>query len=76
MGLLSTREYARLLHLMHALGLRMSLPRLKNTRGFLSALLLDKKSIGQSTKFVLLKRIGCTVVGVDVPTPFIEGMFS
>jgi 3-dehydroquinate synthase len=76
MGLLSTREFARLLHLMHTLGLRMSLPPLKNKRGFLSALSLDKKSIGQSTKFVLLKRIGCTVVGVDVPTPFIDAILK
>ncbi|HCV42593.1 MAG TPA: 3-dehydroquinate synthase, partial [Bacteroidetes bacterium] len=36
MGLLSTKEFARLLHLMHALGLRMSLPRVKNKSEFLS----------------------------------------
>ena len=76
MGILSTKEFARLLHLMHALSLRMSLPRLKNMKGFLSALSLDKKTIGHSTKFVLLERIGCTALGVDVPASSIERAFS
>lgn len=76
MGLLSTKELARLFLLMHTLGLRISMPRLKSTRGFFSSLSLDKKSVGQSTKFVLLKSIGSTVVGVDVPTLFIEAILK
>ena len=76
MGLLSTKDFARLLHLMHRLGLQMSFPKLKDKQRFLSALSVDKKSVGAETKFVLLRRIGCTIVGVAVPSPFIEAILK
>jgi len=72
MGLLTTADLARLLRLMERLGLRFSFPRLKEKQRFLSSLQSDKKSIDASPKFVLLKRMGCSVVGVDVPRPFVE----
>jgi 3-dehydroquinate synthase len=74
MALLSTCDLARLLHLMNALGIGISLPRRIDKRRFLSALAADKKSVGDAAKFVLLKRIGCTAVGVDVPSALIESI--
>lgn len=74
MGLLSTKEFARLLHLMNALDLKMSLPRRIDKRRFLLALSADKKSVGDSAKFVLLNGIGCTAVGVEVPSALIESI--
>ncbi len=76
MGLLSRREQERLLQLMKALKLRTSFPRLRSKAKFFDALAADKKAVGEFTKFVLLKRIGYSVVGVDVPTPFIEEVIS
>ena len=76
MGLLTTRDFARLLQLMHRLGLRMEFPKLKDKQRFLSALSADKKSVGAEAKFVLLEGIGRTIVGVDVPSPFIEAILK
>lgn len=76
MGLLGQSDFERLLRLIHALKLPTSFPRLKDKQAFLSALAADKKSVGTSQKFVLLKRIGCTVVGIDVAAPFIERVIS
>jgi 3-dehydroquinate synthase len=71
MGVLSRHEQKRLLQLMKVLKLRTSFPRLRNKAKFFNALAVDKKGVGESARFVLLKRIGCCVIGVDVPTPFI-----
>ena len=76
MGLLATKDLARLLRLMDKLGLPFTFPRIKNRKTFLSAVGIDKKSSGAGPKFVLLRRIGCSVVGVDVPGPFIESLFT
>jgi 3-dehydroquinate synthase len=76
MGLISTKEFARLLHLMNALDLRLAFPRIKDKSLFLRALAMDKKSEGQSPRFVLLSGIGSTVVGVDVPSPFVEALLN
>ncbi len=76
MGLLGAKDHDRLLHLMRTLKLRTSFPPVRNTRGFLDALSADKKAVGSSAKFVLLERIGCTVVGVDVPTPFVTALLG
>lgn len=74
MGLLDTKDLARLLRLMQTFGLPLSLRKIKDRKRFLEAVGTDKKSIGPNTKFVLLKSIGCTVVGVDVPSPFIKAI--
>ena len=76
MGLLSTKHLARLLRLMDRLGLPLSLPRIKDRELFLNALGIDKKTSGTGMKFVLLKRIGSAVIGVDVPGPFINATLS
>lgn len=76
MGLLSVRDNDRLLQLMKSLKLRTSFPKIRNKEKFRAALSLDKKSIADSTRFVLLNGIGRSVVGVDVPSPFIEAMVN
>ena len=76
MGLLKTRDFARLLHLMHSLGLPLRLPAVRNKEAFLTALSIDKKSMGMLPKFVLLKGIGRTIVGVNVPGPFIDSILG
>ncbi len=76
MGLLSPSDLERLLRLMKTLKLPTSFPRLKHREAFLSALAADKKSAGSSPKFVLLQRIGCSVVGIDVAAPFIERLIQ
>jgi 3-dehydroquinate synthase len=76
MGLLSTKKFARLLHLMNALGLFLSLPRKLDREKFFLVLSADKKSVGDSNKFVLLKNIGRTCIGVDVPKTTIEALLD
>ena len=76
MGLLSTKEFARLLHLLHKLDLRMSLPEIRSKEKFVTALSIDKKSGGLTPKFALLRRIGSTVIGVDVPSPFLAAILK
>jgi 3-dehydroquinate synthase len=71
MGLLTAGNYSRLLNLLRSLRLPTKLPRIKSASRFLAALAADKKSEGSTTGFVLLKGIGHSVIGIDVPTPFI-----
>jgi 3-dehydroquinate synthase len=71
MGLLPKRDFVRLVTVLRKLRLPVAMPRLRATEKFLAALSADKKGVGTGTKFVLLKAIGHSVVGVDVPTPFI-----
>jgi len=72
MGLLKERDYRRLIKVLRALKLRTTFPRIRNISKFFTALAADKKSEGGTGKFVLLKSIGHTVIGADVPTPFIS----
>lgn len=74
MGLLSTNELARLLRLLHRFGLPLLPPRIKDRKKFLAVLAIDKKSIGPAPKFALLKNIGRTVIGVEVPNPCIQAI--
>lgn len=71
MGLLNQAAYARLLKLLRALRLPTAMPGSFSRSRFLAALSADKKSVGNVPQFVLLKGIGHSVVGVEVPTPFI-----
>lgn len=74
MELLKHEDYVRLAKLLTALKLPVRLPRDLDRRRFKEALALDKKSDGDGIKFVLLKSIGHSVIGVDVPRPFIEAL--
>ncbi|MBM2846663.1 MAG: 3-dehydroquinate synthase [Bacteroidetes bacterium] len=74
MGVMMKKEYERLVALLGAFRLPIRFPSRMNTRRFLAALSADKKGEGGRTKFVLLKRIGQPVVGVEVPSPFIVAM--
>jgi len=76
MGLLSERDFARLVAVLRKLRLPIRVPRVKDKSKFLAALSADKKGIAGGTKFVLLKAIGHSVIGVDVPTPFLEKVVS
>lgn len=67
MGILPAREYERLLALLIRLKLPVEFPRKLNGARFRRALALDKKRDAVGVKFVLLKAIGKSVVGVNVP---------
>jgi len=71
MGLLQRHEYHRLVQALAALKLPTKIPRLKNAAKFFAALGVDKKTEARVTKFVLLKGIGHTVIGVEVPASVI-----
>ncbi len=72
MGLLADRDYRRLVRAIAALGLPVRIPRLREPGKFFPALDADKKGSGAGAKFVLLKAIGHSVVGISVPKPFIR----
>jgi 3-dehydroquinate synthase len=72
MSLLDRRDGDRLIKVLRALRLPTKMPRISSKAKFMSALSIDKKSEGNSAKFVLLKAIGQTSIGVDVPARFIE----
>lgn len=76
MGLLDRRDFRRLVNVLQALKLPTKVPRVRHKTRFTAALGMDKKSEGNATKFVLLKGIGHSVVGVEVPTPFIGESLS
>lgn len=67
MGILPAPEYERLSALLTGLNLPTHLPGKLNKARFRRALALDKKSDAVGVKFVLLKAIGKSVVGVNVP---------
>ena len=71
MGLLPSREYERLVGLLAALKLPTKLPRNLRRQRILAATELDKKAVHGKTQFVLLRGIGHSVLGVEVPTPFL-----
>ena len=71
MDLLPRKEHARLLRVLRNAGLPTRIPRDLGRRRFLRALSADKKSERGAPRFVLLHRIGHSVVGVEVPTPFL-----
>ncbi|MCZ6776003.1 MAG: 3-dehydroquinate synthase [Ignavibacteria bacterium] len=72
LGLLTEDDYSSVLSLLHAFQLPTKFPHIKSRSKFLTALSADKKSEVDTTRFVLLKRIGHSVIGVDVPTPFLS----
>ena len=76
MGLLPPREYERLVGLLGALKLPTKLPRSLSRQKILAAVELDKKAVHGKTQFVLLRGIGHSVLGVEVPTPFLLEILS
>ncbi|MBX2989940.1 MAG: 3-dehydroquinate synthase [Bacteroidetes bacterium] len=75
-GLLRSRELDRLISLLKTLGLPTRMPPLCNTPKFFSALSADKKSVGNSAKYVLLSRIGRCAIGVDVPISLVRSLLK
>jgi len=71
MGLLREQDHTRLVNMLRRLRLQTKFPRIKSRSRFFEALAADKKSDAGGTRFVLLKGLGHSVIGVQVPTPFI-----
>ncbi|MFN0157823.1 MAG: 3-dehydroquinate synthase [Bacteroidota bacterium] len=71
MGILPEKEFVRLVALLQELGLPVRMPRMNDMDRFFDAMALDKKGEGKGTKFVLMKSIGHTVVGADVPVSLV-----
>lgn len=71
MGLLPRGERDRLVRLLHRAGLPTRFPRSLDRRRLLRSLSMDKKAERGTPRFVLLRRIGAPVVGVEVPSPFV-----
>lgn len=76
MGLLHRRDFMRLVGLLRALRLPVRFPAIKNRSAFFAALASDKKAEGDSTKFALLTGIGKVMIGVDVPSVFLEQLLA
>ena len=76
LGLLPMTEYQRLVRLLRRLGLPSTLPPVRDRKRFFGALSLDKKGSDGNAKFVLLNAIGKSVVGVDVPASYLEGVLT
>ncbi len=65
LGILSPNEYRRVIDLLKSLKLPVFLPKM-NKRKFFEALSADKKSVNGRTRFVFLKSVGSSVIGVEV----------
>jgi 3-dehydroquinate synthase len=76
MGVLPEKECVRLIGLLTRLKLPTRFPRYLPKKRFLTALSLDKKSEGTETRFVLLSRIGSSMIGMRVPLSLISGLFE
>jgi 3-dehydroquinate synthase len=71
-GCLKEKDYKRLVGLLRLFGLPTTVPPIRNKARFFSALTSDKKSEKDNPRFVLLGGIGRSLIGVNVPFPFIE----
>ena len=76
LGLLTDREYRRLVSLLETLRLPTRMPAIRRRKKFLAALYADKKADAGGLKFVLLEGIGSSVVGVDVPFAIVSNVCS
>lgn len=75
-GLLKKRDFERVVRLLRSLKLPTGIPAIKNKSRFFSALSSDKKSVGNKTKFVLMKGIGRSVIGVEVPLESVQQLLT
>jgi 3-dehydroquinate synthase len=71
-GLLDTDDYVRLVRLIGRCGLPVKVPPVVNPRKFFRALAIDKKNAGKDPSFVLLRRIGVSLINVHLPLPMIQ----
>lgn len=71
-GLLRKQDYLRVIQLMKQLKLPTRLLPIKSKRKFFSSMATDKKSEGDTTRFVLLNGIGRSVIGVPVSREMVE----
>jgi 3-dehydroquinate synthase len=76
MGLLPENECLRVKSLLKRLKLPTALPGKLSKHRFGSALAIDKKSDGVGPRFVLLGRIGTSVIGTPVPQSLIARLFA
>ncbi|HXF99888.1 MAG TPA: 3-dehydroquinate synthase [Bacteroidota bacterium] len=76
MGLLHSKTRDRVVRLLEQCGLPVRMPRIERRSRFLSALALDKKAEAGSPRFTLLREPGKVVVGVDVPTAFVNQLLD
>lgn len=75
-GLLKHRDEERLLRLLEALGLPTNLPRTIDRDALRRALSLDKKGTRQGARYVLLRAIGKSAIGVPVPEEHVEEVLA
>ena len=75
-GLLSDNELERMINLITAMGLPVELPSYLNIDDVISRIKYDKKSRGGDIHFVLLKRIGDTLITPDVSNNEIKTALS
>ena len=68
-GLLNPDEYNRLVRLLGRCGLPTQMP-----KKFYRALAVDKKNTGVDPAFVLLRRIGASLIGVRIPAPMVQAL--
>lgn len=73
-GLLDTDDYVRLMRLLLKCGLPAKVPPVVNARRFFRALSIDKKNTGTDPSFVLLRRIGVSLINVHLPFPMIQAL--
>ena len=76
LGLLTDRDHRRLVSLLEMLRLPTRMPAIRQQKKFRAALFADKKADASGLKFVLLKGIGSSVVGVDVPFTIVSNVCS
>jgi 3-dehydroquinate synthase len=76
MGLLNNNDEERLLRLLEALELPTALPRSIDRDATRRALSLDKKGTRQGVRYVLLRAIGKSAIGVQVPWQVVEEVLA
>jgi 3-dehydroquinate synthase len=73
-GFLATDDYLRLVRLLGRCGLPAKVPPVTNPRKFFRALSNDKKNTCKDPSFVLLRRIGVSLINVRLPLPMIQAL--
>jgi 3-dehydroquinate synthase len=75
-GLLDVNDTLRVARLLAKFGLPTRIPRRIPGRRLFRALSLDKKNINAEASFVLLRRIGVSLIGVHLSRPMIQALFK
>jgi 3-dehydroquinate synthase len=74
-GLLSVDDCMRLIRLLGRFDLPTEIPPGIPDRQLFRALSVDKKNISADPSFVLLRKIGVSLIGVHLPRPMIQALF-